>query len=145
MNPRWTSARYIDDPVFGRLRFQRAADFWEGFVDFAPTGSRIEVLIDAGADGPDEDQRQTLDELCARYQDVAGPARQTIVRELALRHERNVSDPAEFRLKLVCLNFPKSPDAGGTCDLSFDDETSGWHYTVRLRNWQPCEVAIEIC
>lgn len=141
---RITGTRYIDDPVFGRLRFQRAAQFWEGFIDFAPTGTRVEVLVDGGPDGPVASQRQALGDLLARYEMLAEQSRHAIRRELASRHDQTTLATYEPLVKLVCLNFPVLAPSG-TCDLSFDDQERGWHYTIHCREWQPQLVEVDTC
>jgi hypothetical protein len=70
----------VAGPVFGPLRFQNAG-FWEGWVAFAPTGQRVEVLIDGGRDGPTERQREFFRARTA-LPGAARPARRTAARDL---------------------------------------------------------------
>lgn len=60
-------AKRIDDPIFGRLRWD---DGWEGTLDITELGGRVTVRVELdGADGPDDipsdDHRVTMRALLA--------------------------------------------------------------------------------
>lgn len=71
----------IVDPFFGRLELDRSEmltrpgqprsrkyfQYWQGRVQFDPTGSEIGVLLPANETGPTEDQREVFRELTARW------------------------------------------------------------------------------
>jgi hypothetical protein len=83
------------DPVFGPLRFQ-AAGFWEGNVLFSPTQSTIEVIVNAGRDGPSDSQRAFLKDLEVRIQAFGQPWLRLFVRPQSEYKARSHIQPRLF-------------------------------------------------
>jgi hypothetical protein len=128
------------DPVFGPLRFQ-AAGFWEGNVLFSPTQSTIEVIVNAGRDGPSESQRSFMKDLEVRYPSIWT----TVVSALREAAER-IQGKVQYTVDAFHLAGIEVPEAGAPSrgwSLSYTCDADGWHYEVLMKDWSPREVVPE--
>ncbi len=129
-----------EDPVFGPLRFQRVGT-WEGHVQFAPTQSAVEILLDGGLSGPTEAQRHFFSELSARYPSLTPILREALTRRFAAIPERSLEASAEA-FTLVCIGLPEDPYSSSPSELSFEGSASHLHFTVALSGWSPGHVEL---
>ncbi len=122
----------LSDPVFGVIRYQRAARFWEGTADFPALGKSIEVLIDADLQGPSEDQHRFFRELQSRIAGLLLMVHQRLREEA----QRVGSTAASF--DLVSINVPEiaSGDQGTEWEMSFETKPGHWNVAVVMHNWQ---------
>ena len=132
----------VEDSVFGRLRFQEMSDpatsYWEGTSVFAPTGAEVEVFVDAGAEGPGENQRELYRTIEARYAETR--AALTPLLERAYRDWIEREPPADvwaaFTLGSVSVRRVVRP--GIEWELVYECRDDEEHtFTALMRDWQP--------
>lgn len=98
---------------------------WEGSVDFAPTDSNVDVLVDAGEAGPTESQRQFLARLAERH-----PAIDAEVQRMAAGRG---DEDGEWLL--VVIHAPEDALDAGRCELTYEQGID--HLTVDVVGWTP--------
>lgn len=119
--------RTAEDPTFGTLRTLGRGGVWEGAVPFAPTGEKVDLLLDAGPSGPGEPQRRFLTELARRYHALLPAVMETI-------HAAATTEPRDLRL--VVIDIPAAAAEPGRCELTYESE-SGALFSVELNDWSP--------
>ena len=132
----------LSDPVFGTIRFQKVG-FWEGKIRFAPLSSEIEVLIDSGATGPTEEQRQWFRTVEEKYLsslpqiiDVAMPQVHEWNKELT--KEKLM---AELHLETISIN--KCEPGTHEWDITFYSGTLEHWVNITLNEWSVINTTID--
>lgn len=118
------------DPDFGRMRFLRQTRTWECVAGLAPVRGRVEVLVDADAGGPSEEQRQRWRELPARYEELARQARPMIA---SLAAEHGIED---FVHELACVSLPAASRSDADLELTFGNVSGPPQFDVAVRSWK---------
>jgi hypothetical protein len=131
----------LTDPVFGALVCFPATELWAGAVRFAPAGRDIEIVIEAGASGPDKTQRAFFNELSARWpgiQDAIGGILFPPIKKWAKRDFDESNPWGYFDLRGVRI-----PSPAALADESAEWAVSYWcasvkhHFDVQMRGWNP--------
>jgi hypothetical protein len=134
-----SSPRTIVDPVFGTLRQEQSK--WTGEVRFSPAGKVVFVNVEAGDEGPSEDQRAFYRRVEVKYPELAEPVEQALLKLVESAGAGPVSEAHfdDFTLDMVGING----HSGGpvTWDLWF-----GWAYdpervlTLYMEDWRIVDV-----
>jgi hypothetical protein len=135
--------RRLVDSVFGEIRFQKVG-FWEGWVDFQPTGEKVEVLIDASSDGPREEQQEFIVRLALRYADLL-PSINLVLQDGFTRSRPSSAAGPTDSFRLVCIDVPDNPGEAADWSLSYEGRPSGYHYDVQMTGWMPSGVEVKVC
>lgn len=122
---RLAGRRWIDDPVYGRMRLERKAWLWEGSVDFAPAGSNVDVLVEAGEAGPSDAQRQFLARLAERYPELDAE----VQRMAAGRGEE------DGEWLLVVIDVRHDALERGRCELTYEQGID--LLSIDVDGWRP--------
>ena len=132
----------LDDPVFGRLRFQATPDparsYWEGTATFAPVGGEVEVFVDAGIEGPGERQRLLYRSIEARYAELRAALAPLLERAYREWIEREPPADVWSAFTLGAVAVPRSEAPGMEWELVYDCRDDEDHtFTASMRDWRP--------
>lgn len=121
--------RFLDDADFGRIS-ERKAGHWEGQDFKLWRYSKVQVLIDAGSDGPSAEQRSFVQSLRADVHAV----RDRIEHAILERAHATISQVGQLQLSSIYI--PKAPpdqmwrvwyDIAGEEHYWFGAEITGWN------------------
>ena len=129
-------------PVFGRIVYQDDNTWERGQAFFPPVGHDIEVLIDAGPDGPGDEHLRYWSELAARWPALTQACEPLLRKSLAGWITTPERGDLWSRLKLESLDvFPGSPP--DEWELAFwCEEASHWP-TLTMAGWTPTSCFID--
>ena len=122
----------VSDRHFGQMRYLRQTATWECLAEAAPPIGTVEVLIDAGENGPTAAQRSRWIELPRHFERLAQEARiriEPILAELEI---------ADFECTLAAVVLPADSDAasGTGIELTFGDRAGPPQFDVTVRSWR---------
>jgi hypothetical protein len=112
------------DPVFGTLAARGRDAPWEGSVHCGPTGSSVDVLLDAGPSGPTSAQRRYFSDFSDRYDGLL----QAIQKLLPV-------DGSGYQL--VCIDFQSPDPFSGRVELTYERARDGDLQSITIRGWRP--------
>lgn len=95
--------RLIEDPDFGPIE-ERGTDSWEGQSLEIWGYSSIQIMIDAGPEGPSSEQRSFFQTLRSNREDIRARIESAVTREAAK------TTPRRGPLKLTSIFLPNSPE-----------------------------------
>ena len=131
----------IDDPTFGRLRFQRThhseRSYWEGAGVFTPTGTNIEYFIDADEEGPGPEQRALYRVMQSRYPELRLTLTPLLVH--AYREWCNEAPPPDIWgvFTLASLSVPRAESPAMHWEMTFDCRDDDEHiFTAVMLGWE---------
>jgi hypothetical protein len=140
----------IEDPFFGTLVYMKvrpeAKSYWEAKRDFRPTGTSIELTIDAPApeQPPNERQQRFFADVEARYADLLAVAEAAILPELESFMARPVDRPIHDDLTMTGFSIPDADLPDAEWDMSFDSQSDMSHFiTVNFEGMTPTSVAFD--
>lgn len=138
----------IQDPFFGKLRFASFSNidknYFEGRIHFEATGNEIQLIIEAGQEGPGAPQQQFYRQLESRYK-LYVPQIIPLLEE-ELRHWK-----AQFRIldflrefTLISATIPRNDQGVLKWNLSFSTIHDENHtFIVNFINDEPQGVLID--
>jgi hypothetical protein len=132
----------IDDPFFGSLRYQRAG-FWEGKKRLEPLGAEIEVLIDAGDEGPSEAHREFYRQVEARYGEIEPRIEKTLFDELRRWDDGAPAAGIRDEFPLESMDVPRADASPLEWELVYPSKTTGHYFSVSMRDWEPVRVRVD--
>lgn len=132
----------IDDPFFGRLRYQRAG-FWEGKKRLDPLGAEIEVTIDAGEEGPAEAHREFYRQLEARYAELEPRIAKVLFEELMRWEDEPPAGGMRDEFSLEGIDVPRADASTLEWELFYPSKTTGHFFCVRMNGWEPVGVRVD--
>lgn len=131
--------RKISDPFFGDLLFMQVPkpnqSYWEGAALFEPTQTKIEYMIDADENGPEEPQRAFYREFVQNYPDI----RETIMPLLHRRFLDNESGEQWIEPHIVGVSIPlnDTPDCEWAMSFEHAEPVGNPYYDVQMKGWRP--------
>jgi len=134
--------RKTNHPVFGQLRYQRVG-FWEGAAHFEPIQCAVEVIVNAGTEGPSDEHQMFFRDLEKRYKDLE-PILAKKLSETAREKQTNVApNEVSHAFQLAAIEIPRhgAPESGWS--LSYTCAVDGWHYQVSMKGWTAESVVAE--
>lgn len=140
---RWFQPLRIDDPLFGPLRYQRRAEFWEGWTRFGPVDRLVEVVIESGEDGPTEVHRQFWRQLETDYTSLL-PLLAAVLHEALGEWGETIELEEVWNIfTLTGITIPNPAKQPMHWELSFDCAADANHsFDVQMDHWTPHGVAI---
>lgn len=132
----------IDDPFFGKLRYQRAG-FWEGKKRLDPLGTEIEVLIDGGEEGPAEANREFYRQFEARYGELEPRIERVLFEELKRWEDEPPDGGIRDEFSLESIDVPRVDASPLEWELIYPSKTTGHFFCVRMNGWEPVEVRVD--
>ena len=129
----------LADPVLGTLRYLRDTRTWEGWIEFAPTGTQVEILLTGPLSGPSAEQRAFLSQLETRYADLWPRV------ERELREAVPGDDQVPGRFVLKGIDLPETLSAETEWELCYESEPAAELscFAVQLQGWRPVNVSVE--
>ena len=129
------------DPLFGRLRYQKRAGFWEGRTFFEPANREMEILVDGDENGPTEAQRDFYRTLERRYAALL-PDLETVLIEAAGDWEGGLAhDEVWQTFTLIGIDIPLPGDSPHW-ELSYAHARDDHSFDVQMEGWTPVGVAV---
>ena len=122
----------IMDAIFGSLAFSRKLHFWQGQIDFVPTGTNISIFIDAAESGPTEEQRIVFQRIRNTYNSLL-PQIQTALR-------KHVGRDWTFTLQSVSISDNTTIHEWSVEYSSETEDDGDMAYTVEFIDWVLREV-----
>ena len=124
----------LNDPKFGRLQFIN--EFWGGLTSFRPTDSEIEVYIDAGEKGPDENHHESFDMIERKYIELKDQVLVNL-QKAALERYRGDIDFKENTFILLAVFVPRDLKADTEWQLMYESDLPGKPYlNVIFEGWR---------
>lgn len=118
--------------------------YWEGKGFFQPLNREIEYFIDAGKEGPTEEQVAFYKEVENRYEELLKQARVIFDRECGEWLSRDVIEQYEKPYILSSLSIPRMDERPLQWEMSYDCALDVDHlFSVQLRDWHAEGVTID--
>jgi hypothetical protein len=136
----------LQDAVFGSIRFQPQAGFWEGRIVFAPADEQVELFLDGTEAGPTPAQHNLFRELEARYPTILSSIETALARASSHVYPSlpdSIIPSGEEQFHLVAIDLVAS--GAGTLSLSYEGQSSKTYITIPINNWELGEPVVEHC
>lgn len=140
-----------DNGFFGKLRFnsirnQPGKGFYSGSRIFAPTGTKIGILLrtDAGAEGPREEQVNFYKEIEEKYDLISKSI--TPVIEDTFRNWKEDFAIQDFKKEFhpVSLDIPSCEERPIVWEIGFETSHDSNHvFTIIMHGWETKEIQID--
>lgn len=141
----WRSVRrplVKDDPVFGRIRYQRAG-FWEGDVYFAPEDRRYGITIDGGPDRPTDAQRAFFHELETRYPALKAVFADDLLEQLQNWNPEIRAEDVWAHFTLESFGLPDLAAGERAWEMIYELHDDGHLFGLLLEDWTVTGVRID--
>ncbi|MDQ4074901.1 MAG: hypothetical protein M3220_01505 [Chloroflexota bacterium] len=137
----WQPTTYVD-PVFGTLRFQPQAGFWEGQILFAPENRVIEVLVEGDEQGPTDAQRDFYRALERQYQALLQPVGDLLYDTYYNWREELPRERIWEEFRLAAILVPNRTTPRAEWELAYECHSDDHSFDIQMRNWEPFGIAI---
>jgi hypothetical protein len=131
---------HAQDPDFGRMRYLRDSNTWEGHMQFSPIGGLVEILLSGGPSGPSQQQRTFLRAVETRYSELWPIVKAHLLEAAAPIPEVSATAQA---FTLVAVDLPAEVDGNVSWELCYETEPKSWFFAVEMRGWAPMNVSAE--
>src|SRR5262245_14004460 len=126
---------YKEDPLFGRLRFQKTG-FWEGKKYFTPERREYEFTLDGGEDHPTESQRRFFGELETRYATLKPEIAKVLLEQLRNWQKRFTTKDVWNEFRLESFGIPDVEAGQQEWELVYEFKQDGHLFCVILNGWK---------
>lgn len=140
----------IDDEFFGRLIYMKMPkdrdSYWEARCVFSPTGTEVNVFIDAPAPmaAPNDAQRKFFRDVVHDYGEIQAVVAPVLQEQLESWARKPMTRAFADEFTLVSFSIPVPSAAEPEWELSFDNRTDENHmFTIQMRGRSPGEVTID--
>jgi hypothetical protein len=142
-------AKTIEDPFFGRVRFDKRHVEWDGAVRFTPLGTEVLISISGDESGPTTADRESFQRLARRYAELSD----SLAHELFDLYspflegpEPSLAQSPQELWSILELNVITITGLDQFELLYAFHESVGWDdamFTVEMSNWQPKAVSLD--
>jgi hypothetical protein len=127
------------DTAFGNMRYLRDGEVWEGWAEFRPIQSQVEVLFSGSLAGPTDEQRAFFGQLERDYPALWPRVEGELRKALAT----DADAPQDARFLLKGIDLPKVLGALPDWELLYETEPPSCFFAVQMKGWQPINVSVE--
>ena len=133
-----------EDPIFGSMLYMGdRLKYWEGRARFSPTDSQIEVFVDGAADDDMAEQHEFFEKLVADWPRLREEIWKMLGPSLPKRNSKEQVATTFDQLRLSSISIPKGTIETAEWELSFDDPSSEYSYTVHMKGYQSVLSVVE--